>query len=130
MICQELERRANEHDQSKYREDEFSGFVQINKIAREYPYGSDEYKASLKEVDAVDLHYSRNDHHPEHFSGNVLDMNFFQLVEMVCDWKAASESYGQTSFGESLRIQKERFKLDDKQFFVIQLIAEALQTGS
>ena len=30
MICQELERRANEHDQSKYREDEFSGFVQIN----------------------------------------------------------------------------------------------------
>jgi hypothetical protein len=125
-IIRELQRRAIGHDLSKFQEDEFSGFVQINKIAREYPYGSDEYKASLKEVDAVELHYSRNDHHPEYFSDGISDMNLFQLIEMVADWKAASEAYGQTSFGESLRKQRKRFNINEKQFHVIQLIAESL----
>lgn len=125
-VIDKLVKRARVHDLSKLNDDEFSGFVQINKVAREHPYGSDEYKASLKEVDAVELHYSRNDHHPEFFDGGVNDMNLLQLIEMVCDWKAASETYGQTSFSESLRIQKDRFKIDDKQFYIIQLIAEVI----
>ena len=34
----------------------------------------------LKDVDSVDLHYSRNDHHPEHFTDDIRDMNLFQLI--------------------------------------------------
>jgi hypothetical protein len=124
-IANKLQKRARNHDLSKLRGDELLGFIQINKVARKYPYGSDEYKAAL-EIDAVGLHYSRNDHHPEYFSDGVSDMNLFQLIEMVADWKAASETYGQTTFDESLRKQRKRFHLDDKQFYIIQLIAEAL----
>jgi hypothetical protein len=66
LLTHAIERRALAHDLSKLSPDEFAGFSRINKAAREYPYGSDEYRAGLKaEKSTIDLHYSRNTHHPE-----------------------------------------------------------------
>lgn len=126
-FSRQLEERAHVHDLSKFKEDEFSGFMEINQIARQYPYGSQEYKDSIKNNQAVSLHYSRNSHHPEFHPIGIDEMGLLDLIEMVCDWKAASETYGQTSFKESLEKSIDRFKPGIEQEYVIRLIAKELE---
>lgn len=122
-----LQQRAIEHDLSKLSKDEFAGFVEVNQIARLYPYGSQEYKDSLKDNQTIALHFSRNSHHPEYYiKHGVNDMTILDWIEMVTDWKAASETYGNTSFEDSLEIQRKRFKLTEAQMWLVKLIAKEL----
>lgn len=125
-IAHRLKERAVVHDSSKYSLDEFEGFKEINRIARETPFGSQAYKDSIKDNRAVSLHYSRNTHHPEHYQGGIDEMSLLDIVEMLCDWKAASETYGLTAFKESLEIQKDRYKLTPEQWYMIRKVAECL----
>ena len=127
ILSQKLEIRAIAHDLSKLRIDEFSGFVAINKVAREHPYGSKEYKKSLKDNDVIDLHFSRNSHHPEYHEAQVADMGLFDIIEMVCDWKSASMTYGNTTLLEALEIQIKRFGLTKEQLYLIKLIIEEIE---
>ena len=122
-----LEKRAQLHDLSKLSLDEFGGFVEINQIAREHPYGSEEYKESLKGNETIKLHFSRNSHHPEFYPNGMADMSLLDIIEMVCDWKAASETYGQISFEDSLEIRQDRFKLTPEQLVLIRLVADLLE---
>lgn len=122
-LARQLEKRADLHDLSKFKEDEFEGFVEINRIARKYPYGSPEYKASIDGNDAVQLHFTRNRHHPEYHANGIDDMNFIDFVEMVIDWLGATATYGTGTFEEALLKQVDRFKLEEKQIHLIVLIA-------
>ena len=126
-LSNRLAERALEHDLSKLSKDEFAGFVEINQIARLHPYGSPEYKASLAGNKTIDLHFSRNSHHPEYHPNGIDDMGLFDLIEMVIDWGAASLTYGQTNLQDSLVIQQKRFNLDDKMMWLINLIIEELE---
>ena len=126
-ISKALEQRAIEHDISKLLSDEYKGFIEVNRVARTHAYGSDEYKASLKGNNVIKLHFSRNSHHPEYYLNGVSDMSLLDIIEMVVDWKAASETYGQTSFEDSISIQKDRFGLSDEQLYLIRLIAKELE---
>jgi len=123
-----LEERAIMHDASKFASDEFAAFVHINQIAREHKYGSPEYKESILKTGAVALHYSRNPHHPEHHGDGINDMSIIDLVEMIADWKAASETYGQTSLEEALEIHTKRFELDAEHLYLIKLIIKELES--
>lgn len=127
-VAYELMRRADLHDQSKLSLDEFEGFAKINVVGREHAYGSDEYYASLKAIEPnpIPLHYSRNDHHPEHHK-NLSDMEFPQLVEMVCDWYAASVTYGKTTFQGGLTVSFDRWKFSEGQKFFIQSLAQWIE---
>lgn len=111
-VLQELERRALNHDLSKLNKDEFDGFVRINRAAREKPYGSESYISGMRqEKPTIELHYSRNSHHPEHFQGDsATDMDFLDIIEMVCDWRAAWHTYGsQGSWRDNLNKQRDRY---------------------
>lgn len=122
-LAREFERRADQHDLSKFELDEIEGFVEINRIAREHPYGSPEYNASIKDNKAVDLHYSRNSHHPEyHHLAGVNGMSFPDFVEMTMDWMAATKTYGTSKIEDVLVKQKKRFRLTDCQMAMIALI--------
>lgn len=125
QLARSLEARALVHDLSKLQLDEFAGFVEIQQIARQHRIDSPEYRASINN-DVVRLHLSRNSHHPEYHAAGLCDMGLLDLIEMVIDWKAASETYGKSSLTESLPIQRERFKMTDEQYYFIQLIAEEL----
>lgn len=127
-IRQELERRALAHDLSKLSGDEFDGFTRINRAAREHPYGSEEYRAGLRqEKPTIDLHYSRNSHHPEHHKLPHREcvqesMDFLDLIEMVCDWYAAFQTYGsQGTWEENMEKQRGRFgeTFSDGQWWLI-----------
>ena len=123
-LARHLEKRADLHDLSKYRFDEFEGFVQINQVARKYPYGSKEYMESIKDNNVVDLHFGRNRHHPEYHANEVNDMTLIDIIEMVCDWSGAAETYGTNTFRDSLGKQIKRFDLTSEQLYLIELIAD------
>jgi len=124
-LAHALEDRAGIHDLSKFTDDEFAGFVEINRIAREQVYFSPEYQASIKNQ-TVNLHYSRNSHHPEHHANGIDGMSLGDFIEMVADWKAASITYGKTSFEDSLKVQIERFGLKPEHIYLIKLIMDEI----
>jgi hypothetical protein len=82
------------HDNSKYTDPEktlLDAMEYINVNEGNAPYGSEEYKkrtAILKPM--LKHHYANNSHHPEHHNNGVYGMNLIDVVEMLCDWKAAS----------------------------------------
>lgn len=132
MISMAIEARAIVHDLSKFSLDEFESFVELKKIARTHPYGSVEYDLSMKNNQAITLHFARNTHHPEHHHNGVVDMSLLDMIEMVCDWKATNEvrlrkNETAISWEESMELQRKRFSLTDNQLWLIDLIHRELQ---
>lgn len=111
-----LWKRSLEHDASKLQEPEKSGFDSMTQKLKDTEYGSEEYRATLREFKPViDHHYANNRHHPEHWPGGIFDMSLLDLVEMLCDWKAASERMKDGgSVGRSIVLNKRRFKIDNQ----------------
>lgn len=119
-----LFKRGVLHDQSKLESPEKEIFDAITPQLKGLTYGSDEYKAGLAEMgEALQHHYAHNAHHPEHHEEGIAGMNLFDLVEMVCDWKAASERHApagapsterQSDFAKSLAINQARFGISDQ----------------
>lgn len=111
-IAGELRVRANEHDESKLVEPEKPIFDEYTPKLKDSTYGSDEYKRFLDEMKvALDHHYSRSRHHPEHFANGVNDMTLVDLVEMLCDWKAATERHANGNIKTSIEQNTKRFGL-------------------
>ena len=89
---EDLAGRANRHDASKLVEPELEAFDIATPKLAELEYGSEEYRASLRELGpALAHHFAENDHHPEHFVSGVNGMSLMAVFEMLCDWRAASE---------------------------------------
>lgn len=105
-----LAQRMVRHDQSKYSTPELPLIQQRARLGL-LPYDSPQYHEALAQIkSAVQAHYEVNDHHPEHQAQGVLDMSLLQLLEMVCDWRAAAEANG-TDPMQSLDLSVERFHI-------------------
>lgn len=92
LCCVDLQCRAQEHDSSKLVEPEKSAFDALTPKLKDFKYGSEEYRACLREMNpALEHHYAGNRHHPEHHINGVNDMTLLDVLEMLIDWKAASE---------------------------------------
>jgi len=111
----ELSERAIVHDSSKLEEPEKTLFDEFTPMLKDCTYGSAEYKEFLKQLDpALQHHYSKNSHHPEHYPGGVDEMDLFDIMEMFFDWKAASERHTDGNILKSIDINKKRFKMSDQ----------------
>lgn len=111
----EIGLRVTHHDESKLHDPEKAVFDEYSPKLRDSTYGSDEYKRYLREMQiALEHHYYHNRHHPEHFSNGVDGMTLVDLVEMLADWKAATERHADGDLEKSLEIQRERFNLSDQ----------------
>lgn len=109
-FAKELEFRGMEHDLSKLKAPEKELFDEMTPILKTLEYGSDEYKASLAKLKpALDHHYANNSHHPEHYQNGIKGMDLFDLVEMFCDWMAATERTASGDIRKSLGINQSRF---------------------
>lgn len=123
-LARQLEKRADLHDLSKFKPDEFNGFVEFKRSILEHPFGTPEYnKAMAQSQSVIDLHFSRNRHHPEYHSNGISDMVFIDFVEMVVDWLGANATYDDISFRDALDKLNDRYKLTDNQLFLVDLIA-------
>jgi len=109
----ELLHRGVIHDQSKLGDVELKTFVEFTPKLKASTYGSEEYKGFLREMKpALDNHYKCNRHHPEFFGDlGVNGMNLLDLVEMICDWRAATMRHANGDLQRSIEINTERFKL-------------------
>lgn len=127
QLSNALGMRGLEHDTSKFGFDEFGTIVRIKGIARRFAYGSPEYGSELDaNREALNAHLLHNSHHPECHAGGIDDMSLLDIVEMVCDWKAANAMYGKPTWEEAVKIHTERFGLKEKHVYLIDLIAKEL----
>ncbi|MFS1518583.1 DUF5662 family protein [Bacillus sp. SCS-151] len=114
IVIDELLLRATEHDKSKLSSPELEGFTEYSPKLKKSTYGSDEYIENLKGLKVtLDHHYLNNSHHPEHFENGIQGMNLIDLVEMFCDWKAATIRHKDGDIRKSIEINKERFNMSD-----------------
>lgn len=117
----QLALRAVRHDASKLAEPEKSGFDVLTPKLSSLVYGSDEYRAALAEAKPViDHHYAVNSHHPEHYEQGIAGMSLLDVIEMLADWKGASERTKQGSIAQSLAHNKTRFGIDDQLFAILE----------
>lgn len=112
-MARDLMHRGEVHDASKLGPEEKPLFDEMTPLLKTLTYGTDEYKASLARLgSALKHHYAENSHHPEHYIGGVNGMTLLDVVEMFCDWKAASERTKDGDFQKSIEIGVKRFKID------------------
>lgn len=104
--------RGENHDQSKLEDPEVSAFTEYTPKLAECTYGSEEYRGYLEAIKpALEHHYANNSHHPEFYKNGIDDMNLLDLVEMLCDWKAASERHNDGNIRKSIEINGKRFEM-------------------
>jgi hypothetical protein len=105
--------RADIHDATKLCSPEKECFDEVTGALKSLTYGSPEYKAQLARLKpALDHHYACNSHHPEHYPNGINGMSLLDLIEMLCDWKAAGERHADGSMERSLSTNKSRFEVD------------------
>ena len=121
IITDKLTSRGISHDRTKLESPEVELFTEFTPRLAELKYGSEEYKESLAGLKpALDHHYAHSRHHPEHFSKGINDMNLVDIMEMLCDWKAAGERQRDGNLLKSIELNAQRFGYDDqlKQIFI------------
>lgn len=110
-----IQGRVTKHDASKLEDPEKAIFDEYSPKLKNSTYGSESYFEFLREMQvALTHHYANNRHHPEHFENGVDGMTLVDLVEMLSDWKAATERHADGDLAKSLEIQRERFGLSDQ----------------
>jgi hypothetical protein len=120
-VVEELQKRAEKHDLSKFNPPEKEAFDEATPKLKNLVYGSEEYKSSLRSIEpAIKHHYSVNRHHPEHFENGISGMSLIDLVEMLADWKASSERHETGDIESSMQVNKQRFEIDSQLTSVLQ----------
>lgn len=125
----DLLHRSEVHDASKLEEPELSVFNEYTPKLAGSTYGSDEYKEFLKGMNTgLEHHYFNNRHHPEYWcfdgvtfydghlaNGNAIqDMSLLDILEMLCDWKAATMRHNDGDIRKSIEINQKRFGYSDE----------------
>jgi hypothetical protein len=125
FLINKLEDRAIDHDASKLQSPEIEIFTEYTPKLKTSTYGSKEYKQFLKEMKvALDHHYANNSHHPEYYENGINGMDLLDVIEMVCDWMAATMRHDDGDIMKSIEINKERFGISDQLVGIIRNTVE------
>jgi hypothetical protein len=115
LVTKELDKRAEIHDASKMEEPERGIMAEHVPLLGNTTYGTPEYDALLEKIrPALDHHYANNRHHPEFHKNGINDMDLIDILEMLCDWKAATERNKNGNIRKSIEINAKRFKIDSQ----------------
>ena len=123
----ELIWRGQEHDQSKLESPEVEVFTEYTPKLAGTTYGSQEYNEFRRVMDtALQHHYANNRHHPEHHKNGVNDMTLVDIVEMLMDWKAASERHNDGNILKSIEKNADRFGLSPQLVRILENTAKQM----
>ena len=113
-FSRDLMERGASHDYSKFAPVEMDALTEMQRLIDaegQAPYGSPEYdRRTALLAPMLAHHYANNSHHPQHYESGVSGMTLIDLVEMLADWKAASERGEESSIGLSHSVH--RFQID------------------
>lgn len=121
FMTDKLTLRGVNHDKVKLESPEVEVFAEHTPQLANLQYGSPEYQEHLAAMKpALEHHYANSRHHPEHFANGINDMNLIDIMEMLCDWKAASERQKNGNLLKSIEQNAQRFGYCDqvKQIFI------------
>lgn len=112
LFTKELIERSEHHDDSKFEEPELTGFALNTERLAKVEYGSPEYKDMLTELKpTIEHHYSKNRHHTEFWPNGINDMNLVDILEMLADWRAATERNKAGNIRKSIEINSEKYNI-------------------
>lgn len=116
LAIMELQRRADFHDVSKLKSPEAEMFAEFGPKLRGMTYDPNnpdsEYEKCREQMgEALKHHYENNSHHPEHFEHGVDEMNLLDVLEMFCDWMAATIRHDDGDIVKSIIKNTKRFNL-------------------
>lgn len=128
IVVRELLERGERHDQSKLESPEVEVFAEFTPKLAGSTYGSAEYEGFRKAMGpALAHHYAKNRHHPEHFANGVDDMNLIDLIEMFCDWKAATLRHNDGNIRKSIKANADRFRLSPQIVRILENTADLFE---
>jgi hypothetical protein len=145
QVVARLSKRAIEHDASKLASPEKEVFDRVTPLLRSLTYGSPEYeKARQRLGDALAHHYAHNSHHPEHYvdlrpvlgkegetvpgpKHGINGMDLLDVLEMLCDWKAATLRHADGDLRKSLEVNRTRFEIGDQLLSILENTARNLR---
>lgn len=111
-VAQELDRRGLCHDQSKLESPEKEVFDEFVPKLEKVEYGSEEYYELISQMKPAVMHHNINNrHHPEFHDNGIQGMTIVDLIEMLCDWKAAtmrSEPHGNVHKSLDIAFERQR----------------------
>lgn len=114
-ISENLHERAKAHDESKFLPEERDIYAVVVPEFKKYKYGTPEHKAvSDKLGPAWEHHLSNNDHHTQYHTNGVWDMDLMMIIEMLSDWKAASDRHEHNDYEDGLLINIEKYGIEDQ----------------
>jgi len=129
VFAVELLKRGEVHDESKLSEEELSIFVKYSPKLKSTTYGSPEYKQFLAEMKpALDNHYAKNSHHPEHFENGIRGMTLVDLVEMLLDWWASTKRHADGDIMRSIDLNERRFNIPPELADILKNTIRTLET--
>jgi hypothetical protein len=130
FVVKDMLERAELHDQTKLKSPEVELFTEFTAKLANTTFGSDEYNKHKKEMKvALDHHYAHNRHHPEHHKNGVDDMTLLDLIEMLVDWKAASERHNDGNILKSIEHNGHRFDMSNQLIKIFENTAKELFIG-
>lgn len=115
LFAKKLLERGEIHDNSKLESPELEVYAEATPDLAKLQFGTPEYNKNLEKLGpALEHHYANNRHHPQHFKRGINDMNLIDIVEMFCDWKAASLRHNSGNLRKSIDINAapDRFNID------------------
>lgn len=114
-IADHITLRGLLHDASKLHEPEKSIFDEYTPKLKECEFLSEEYKINLLSMKpALEHHYSCNAHHIEFHKDGIKGMTLIDLMEMIADWKAATELNKNGDIVDSINKNQDRFGYSDE----------------
>jgi hypothetical protein len=131
--------RGEGHDLSKLESPEKEIFDEFTPKLAASTYGSDEYTSYLVAMKpALDHHYKANSHHPEFYAREfgeihpqlvangegIRGMSLLDLIEMLCDWKAATLRHNDGDILRSIEINQKRFGYSDEMKILLNSVRE------
>ena len=118
----ELRHQIEIHDNSKYEDAELVPYAN-------YFFGEQTEAVTKEFREAVNLHKSRNPHHPEYWQqrGETMPLNF--IIEMLCDWWAFS--LAQDDMTKTLlwyQAKKEKLNLSPQTTKIVEQILDIIKS--
>lgn len=116
LFSSELYRRGLEHDNSKLKEPELSGWRAMDQEPR-YKYGTEEYTKKIHKYEwLMKLHWSKNRHHPEYWDLHKDEKNrdLIDIIEMMVDWLSYRDHISYTEASELVKKQTKRYNFSEE----------------
>ncbi len=114
LFSNALLERGKCHDASKLEEPEIKYEAWGSEKLKGLTYKSDAFNHICDIMwSGTEKHFANNKHHVQAHENGVLDMTLIDLIELLCDYKSASERYPDADVRMSIKANADKFNFGE-----------------